>query len=1065
MRIPILLSFLLFVVTIKAQVTLRGKVVDSLGNPIAQTTISSTTHNRTIKTASDGQFEWKSNVDSIKLTFRHLGYAERVVLLTNARGFTKVTLYPRENTLEEVQVNTGYQQLPKERATGSFELIDNKSFNLRTGGNVLERLEGLSPSLQFDKRREGDILMNIRGINTLTPTLAGPLIILDNFPYQGDLANINPNDIESVTILKDAAAASIWGARAGNGVIVITSKRASRAQRIAVEYSSTLDISEKPNLSYFPQLSSADFIDVEQFLFEKGYYDNTYTGTARVKKNTIYSPVVELLFKQRENSLSPDFVDQEIKRLGKIDYRQEMLDLFYNKPKVQQYYLALSNTSDNFSNRLSVGFDRNIGDKRGTETNRFNIRTISKLDLTTKLSIEGILAYDLRTGQSYPDLMDYNYFIGGGKNRLYPYAQFQDGQGSALAIPNTYNLEYVKGLEGTPLQSWLYYPADEVGTSVTENARNHIQAQLSLHYRPVEGMALNMTYNMENENYDHELLYRQSSFFARNLINRFSQVTDDVVKYIVPLGGIKNATTESTKAYNLRAQASYQKQLNSVHDVNVLVGTEISSRRTDARSFRVYGYDEETMLEQVADYVNLYPIYDGLSSNARIPSMSTFGRQYSRYVSIYGNIGYQYRERYGISLSTRKDASNLFGVNTNDKWNPLWSGGISWHINREPFMANVSWLDLLKLRATYGHSGNSGGAANPLPLISYGNPINSLTTVPKAIITTPSNPDLKWEDVRTINMGIDFGAKGGVLTGTVEYYTKKSTDLLSVDPLDITSGYNSAIRNVATLIGKGIDIRLSSNYRLGPWRMRSTLNFSKSRTEVDKFYGTVVMGSSYAENTGRAINPVLGKQIYPVFAYYFEGLDPANGDPRGRYRGEVSKDYNKMLLDSVQNLHYYGTALPPYYGSFIQEFSWKNFTLTMLFSYKLGHYFQKKTINYNSLFGSWNGHSDYQQRWQKQGDEEHTTIPSMVYPAVNNRDRFYGSAEPNIQKGDLIRLQDIGLNYQLSPKIGRHKVTVNIYLKANNLGLLWRANRFGLDPDYYELPPARRYALGMNIKF
>ncbi|QRY59775.1 SusC/RagA family TonB-linked outer membrane protein [Sphingobacterium siyangense] len=1066
MRIAIILTLLLLSLTINAQVIFKGKVVDGSGKPIPGTTISSPDGKKVIKSDDRGQFQWTDQADTATLRFHHLGYNDRNVSLFKETGFTTITLELLETTLDEVQINTGYQQLPKERATGSFELIDNKSLNLRTGNNILERLEGLSPALQFDRRRAGEVSLNIRGINTLDPTMAGPLIILDNFPYQGDLGNINPNDIESVSILKDAAAASIWGARAGNGVIVITSKKAANKQRIALEYSSTMDISEKPNLFYSPDLNAADFIEVERFLFDKGFYNASYNGTPRVKNNTIYSPIVELLFKQLEGKVGADVVDREIARLGRVDYRREMLDLFYSKPQTQQHYFALSNKSDKFSNRLSMGFDRAIGNNKGSENNRFNIRSVSRLDLTPKLSIEGVLAYDYRKGQSYPDLMDNDYVIGGGKTNLYPYAQFRDQEHNALPIPRTYNLDYVKGLVAdSPLQNWLYYPAGEIGTAKAENNRHHFQAQVSVNYRPIEGMAINMTYNVENETYDNELLYRQHSFYARNLVNRFSQVSGGEVKYIVPLGGIKNSTSESTRAYNLRTQGSYQKRFNDQHDINILMGAEISNRQTDSKSFRVYGYDEETMLSQVVDYVNAYPIYDGLASNARIPAAEGFNRMYKRFVSMYINVGYQYRDKYGLSFSSRKDASNLFGVNTNDKWNPLWSAGLSWRADKEFFMTQVSWLDLLKLRATYGHSGNSGGVANPLPLISYSSPINSLTPLLKAAVLTPANPDLKWEDVRTVNVGLDFAVKGGILTGSVEYYNKKSTDLLSLDALDITTGYGTATRNVATLIGKGIDIRLSSNYRLGPLQLRSTLNFSKSRTKVAQFYGTIVAGSSYAVNTGRTINPVLDKEIYPVFAYYFEGLDPANGDPQGRYKGEVSKEYNRMVLDSVQNLRYYGTALPPYYGSFIQELNWKNFTCTMLFSYKFGHYFQKETISYNSLFNSWSGHSDYQQRWQQPGDEAHTTVPSMVYPAVSARDRFYGAAEPNIQKGDLIRLQDIALNYGFKTKIGKYQINANIYLKANNIGLLWRANRFGLDPDYYDLPPARRYAFGLNVKF
>src|SRR5690606_20145300 len=190
--------------------------------------------------------------------------------------------------IEEVEINTGYQRIPKERATGSFIRVDNQLLNRRASTTLIERLDGIAPGLQSDNRT-GNQRLNMRGLSSFRGAGGSPLIVVDNFPYEGDLDNINPNDVESVTLLKDAAAASIWGSRAGNGVIVITMKKPSRDRGFRLSASTNTTISAKPDFFYEPQMSASDFIDVEMMLFEKGHYDGHLNG-ANARK-LVFSPV------------------------------------------------------------------------------------------------------------------------------------------------------------------------------------------------------------------------------------------------------------------------------------------------------------------------------------------------------------------------------------------------------------------------------------------------------------------------------------------------------------------------------------------------------------------------------------------------------------------------------------------------------------------------------------------------------------------------------------------------------------------------------------------------------
>jgi len=428
---------------------------------------------------------------------------------------------------------------------------------------------------------------------------------------------------------------------------------------------------------------------------------------------------------------------------------------------------------------------------------------------------------------------------------------------------------------------------------------------------------------------------------------------------------------------------------------------------------------------------------------------------------MYFNGLYEYKGKYGLSFSARKDAANSFGTNVNSQWNPLWSAGLSWQIAKEKFMKETDWIDYLKLRTTFGYGGvQPYGALNKTVIGYVGN--SNYSNLPYALIGSPPNPGLKWETVRTLNFGMDFSIYGGKLIANIDYYRKKSFDLLSDDPFDPTSGYSLLTKNVGKIATHGIDLTLASNGRFGKGYWQSSINFSYSKNKVTDYRGTIGATSLYLDG-GRTLMPLLGKSLYPVFSYKSAGLDPVNGDPRGYKNGNISKDYQVLTTDSLQYLNYHGTALPPIYGAWNNTIGYGKFYLDFSLLFKFGHYFKKKSIVYGNLFDSWDGHADFAKRWQQPGDELATTVPSMQYPNNSYRDLFYQHSSNNIVKGDLIRLQNIrfGYNFGLNDK----KIKGQLYIGANNVGLIWRQNKENLDPDYLDLPAPRVISVGGNINF
>ncbi|ULT26848.1 SusC/RagA family TonB-linked outer membrane protein [Sphingobacterium sp. E70] len=806
-----LLALLCVSVMVSAQGRYSGTVVDQSGKPVHNASIRLAESKLSYKTDLNGDFVIPIIAKPLQVSISMLGYESQLLLWNDFADKIRVVLKSKEQILDVVEVNTGYQSLPKERSAASFSLIDSAKLATRISNNILQKLEYLAPGLQFDNRT-GKSVINIRGINTFSDNLMQPLIIVDNFPYSGDIANINPNDVESVTLLKDASAASIWGARAGNGVIVINLKKNSKGYN-KMEFTHNLTFSEKQDLFYLRNIASSDFIAVERMLFDKGFY-NTALGSVN-SRLLVFSPVIQLLNQQSKGLLSMEEVERQINSFRNHDYRREVMDNLYRNPLRQQYHLSYDLGRNRFANRTALGYDNNTEQQMASSSKRFTLQTANRYDFTDRLQLQLGMTWSDQRSDGSPTFPNFPINPLGGKAALYPYAQLKGEDGSALAIPYNYNLSFVQNIPDPQLLDWTYRPLEDYTESRITTGTKDIVLNGALSYKPFSFLSLSGLYNYENQATDTEKLNSVNSFYTRDLINRFSQVKNGVITRIIPLGGIMQNSTSRMVAHKARFQASSDFALAGDWKFNLFAGAEISHASTDTRLNTAYGYDENTMTNINVDPINTYPIYGGLAGNSRIPFANGFGRRSNRFVSFFGNAAVTYRNRYIANFSTRKDASNLFGVKTNDKWNPLWSAGLAWILTNEKFMADLDWINLLKIRTTVGHSGNLGGVSTTLPTIYYGNPTGGLETERKASVGTLPNPNLKWEDVRMNNFAVDFAFLQNRLSGSFDYYIKKSTDLLASEAIDPTLGFYNMRRNVGELKGRGFDLTLNFRQALG----------------------------------------------------------------------------------------------------------------------------------------------------------------------------------------------------------------------------------------------------------
>lgn len=1017
----------------------------------------------TVRAITDGEGRFRFNYPgrAPQLRFSLLGYTP----LTVTAGFEETIYYltTQDNLLEEVTVNTGYQRLPKERATGSFEFVDSALFHRQVSTDVISRLDGIAGSLLFDKRdaQLNPRTMSIRGLSTLTSNMTTPLIVVDNFPYEGDINNINPNDVENITILKDAAAASIWGARAGNGVLVITTKKAAFERSPMLQASANVSVQQRPDLFYQSLMSPSDFIDVERFLFEQGAY------SAKLNNERTYpvvSPVVEILNRLDRREITDVDANDKIDHWRQFDVRDDLSRYFYRNAVRQQYNASMSGGGTKSTYLISLGHDRNRNNEVGNGLSRTTIRVSNQLRPIDGLQLETAVSFNnTRTSSNHPGALWLDTSV-----PVYPYARLADEQGNPLVLEKQYRPGFIDTAGNGQLLDWKYRPLEELGQSDNGSSLNNAVFRMNAQYQIIPSLNAEVRYQYQYQRSQQRNLQSEALWETRNTINRFTELVDGQPVYAVPRGGTLDLGSNELQGHGLRGQLNFSKQWEGRHDFTAIAGGELRDNLRNRSTRRTWGFDVETQSFQAVDLITRHPIYGTLGSTASIPNQAVFMTTRDRFVSLYANAAYTYGQTYSLSASARRDASNLFGVATNNRWKPLWSAGAAYTVSNEPWF-NEQVLSYLKLRATYGYSGNVNNSAAAAATIQYESRASSLGRFRYATLNNPPNPELRWEQVATLNLGADFALRSARISGSVEYYIKEATDLMALVPWDPTAGVPSVTINAANMKTKGMDVNLQTTPIDGTLKWQSNLLFSFNKHVVTEYFRE---RQPYTlPGNGGNLSPIKGYGAYTVISYRWAGLDPQTGDPIGYLQGVVSKDYQQLKRGDItlDDLVFHGSALPQYFGAFRNTLSWKKLELSINMTYRFDYFFRKPTVDYSSLSAGFPIHSDYYRRWQTSGDEKFTVVPSMVYPNNSQRDDFYRDSEIHVRKGGHIRLQDAVLNYRIESRplkalLGVRAVTVSA--QANNLGIfLWRANKDGIDPDFLNIPIPRNIAVGLNVQF
>lgn len=1034
--------------------TVSGMVLDrETGIRLEGASISLLGTNQVGITGDNGYFELMVESDSIQVAVRHIGYVSTIwssTLVANEPILIRLQQVHQE--IETVEVSTGYQMLPKERLTGSFGYVSNDEIERTQSRNILQRLEGKVSGIMTSS--PGSNTMNIRGRNTILSN-DQPLIVVDNFAYEGDIDLINPNDIESITVLKDAAASSIWGARASNGVIVITTKRGGAAGSSQITFRSNLTYKDRPDLFNISLISGADQIEHERYLFKQGYYTSFENNVS----NPSLTPVVELFIAQRDGQIDGEMVEERLEQMKTYDIRRDFEKYMYRPSVTQQHSLSFRGGTGPASWYFSGGYDNGQANTVGSKSGRLSLRNNIRLQVNDKLTVDNAVVLTQNSNHALAVSTSYPTFNLGGSRRLYTYARLVDDAGNPLTLPKDYRDPFKEMASDAGLLDWSFNPLLDLESS------NHYQVNSTdfivkptVTYNIVSGLNVSAHYQLQKLVTHIQRFLGEDTYEARTTINRYSQVANGgALTYGVPLGGIVNNTNDEMLSHQFRGQLSYNWLKNDPHALSGILGFEIRGNNTQSNSNRIYGFQERGMSSAPVDYKTRYKYYDSPLSGV-VPDGQRMYEYVKRFVSYYTNLGYSYQKKYDVSASARIDQSNMFGVKTNKRMVPLWSMGLAWNIANE----NVFDRDLipeLRLRTTFGYNGNVSDATGITTVFFSRAYLNDAMS---ARVANPPNERLQWEKTQTLNVGLDFRLKPLGIRGSVEYYHKKNMNLLSQAAIDPTAGLgdingNSVYTgNVATVVGNGVDLTIGAQWlQSSRFQWSSLLLFSIANHKVKEYYVVKTMARDYV-NAHTSISPRIGYPVYAVYSYPWAGLNPENGNPIGSKDGVPTTDYNQIMNGPVEDLIYNGPARAPLFGNFRNRLLFKGVELDIQLAYRFGYYYRRSSIAYSTLNSTWTGHGDYALRWQKPGDEKLTQVPAFNYPVNNAANTYYLQSEALIERGDHIRIREIALRY-------RYRM-LGISLHASNLGYVWLANSKKEDPFVENsLRERSTFALGLSI--
>jgi len=1048
-------------------IDLSGKVVDENGQPIPGATVRIKGTRIFATTNVEGFFSLNNVSADAILEIHSIGF--KTLEIKASRDLGTVSLKISVGELDEVIVSTGYQAISRERMTGSFSTIAGKRLEGKLQPGLLTALEGQVTGLAVTKNGK----IEVRGKSTFLAN-AEPLIVVDGFPISGGLESINIDNVESITVLKDAVAASIYGARSSNGVIVVTTKKALQG-KIQVSYKGIAGVSARPDLSYMNKASAADYIDAETELF------NLSPASANAAYNyySYSTEVTALLIAKDRGQITDAALKTELERLGKQDGIKQVQENIFRTRFTQQHNISISGGGEKNLASAAVRYVANQNSMVHSSDKRVIADLKNDWNPAKAVTVRMLANFNFNSAGSTirtaGDFLNYTSPTYDYPSILQPYTLISNpltGEAQNIFYVRPEVIKQFSGISG--LKGMEYNPLEDLNHE--KRSLQNVQARLgaSVSVKIIEGLSAEAGGSWTRGNGLSRDLYDNTTFRVRSWYNASTSISNPV-KHYIPEGAIIDESRNTNEAYTIRGQVNFNKDFSLRHRFTAIAGGEINKDVLDNNTFPTrYGYDDLAGSFgpfNYSDYnAGLYYNDQLLPDELPVAGVGRYVLRDNRFVSMYANGSYEYDQRFIISGSARIDQTNFFGTNPKYRYKPNWSVGGTYKLSQEKFF-QVPWISKLNLRGSYGINGNVSLTQGPY-LLTKAEFYTPITGAVSYAITSPPNKDLRWERTKITNLGTDFSVFGNRLTFTADYYHKLSSDLLAPDFIDPTYGVNTLTRNVGSGRNTGLEFSLGADIiQQKDFNWNAAFNMSYNKNKVLKFnynyvYAASLTASSIAvQNGGTGASPREGYPLDGVFSLPFAGIDNS-GMPL--YYSSAGKKVAGSAI-TIADLLYSGTTRPTHVLALTNNIQYKRFDLSFMVISQLGGVLR------SDVFSGGNIDNKYvAQRWRKAGDEATTVYPRLG-PAGSNISTF-PYADVFVESANYLKLRDATLSYTI-PQNALKKAGISnlkIQLQGRNLFMI-AANNSDIDPETANisdtgnvlrtLPIMAEYYLGLSLNF
>lgn len=1034
----------------------------------------------------DGKFNISVPEGVTRLFCSYVGHEVQELKLVPRKDQYEITLFPSAQMLDAVVV-TGYQTVERRKLTAAVGKLNISDETIGAVKSIDQALAGQIAGLSVTSTSGAPgapAKIRIRGTSSLNGT-QDPLWVLDGIPLEGtdvpqsnvlndvsniqqsSIAGLNPADIENITVLKDAAATAIYGARAANGVIVITTKK-GKVGKPVINFSSKFTYMPTLSTNRLNMLNSQEKVDLELELLRSNFaYGDNKGGVSKIISG--YG-LTDAYKKGGWGALTPE-AQTDISRLRNTE--TDWGDILFRDAFNQEYSLSLSGGNERVTYYTSIGYYQENGNVKGVGLDRLNIVAKTSYKVNRMLKFGVSLFVNRRNNKTYLTdtygLVNPVYY----SRKANPYYQPFDVNGNYV-----YDFD-VQNNSDTDLGFNIFEERKNTSNEETINALSSIfDAELRFN----DKLKFTTQLGLQLDKASKEQIADKESFSMR-IIRKNSKYWDSASqsnKYFIPDGGVHKAYENTNSQITWKAMGEYRDSFNDIHELEVMVGTELRKTWYETLFSAGYGFDRQTLTTK--------PVVFPDEDRARQFPLHQKTYKENAYVSFFSTASYSLMNRYTFGGSIRFDGSDLFGVDKKYRYLPLYSVSGLWRLSNEPFMQGTrKWMDNLAFRVSYGIQGNIDKNTSPFLLGKY-IVDNILPGGSEHMIDINSAPNkkLRWEKTQSVNVGLDFSVLNQALNLSVDYYYRKGTDLIGKQMLPLETGFVSTNINWASMVNKGVEVSLST-------RNVATKNFSWYTNLNFAYNNNKVLREAIPE-----AQTIPGREGYPVDAIF--AIKTAGLDEEG-YPLFYDKEGEKVTLKELYRLQdpfglgftvnsdvtpaeersfysYIGSQDTPYTGGLINTFSYKNWELTANLSFNLGGYVRTTpSYNFINFDRGQNVNSDILDRWTPENTDGR--LPALItsekradeYYWYDQKSEIYKNLDIWVKKLNYFRLQNLRLGYRLPEKMTKSlgMGSASVAIEGRNLLVFGSSYKNFLDPESmynpYAPPIPKSITFSLNLNF